>query len=259
MAAKKRATDDVVPGALSRFQRFTVERMRRSDVKGCPYNPRTIDAKAKRKLKAYVERAGLLEPLVVNRRTMHLVGGHQRISALDTIEGRDDYELDFSVVDLTDAEEREAVVALNAPGLQGEWSLPMLANLFGDRDMPVKFDAVGFEAADIEALFDGSGVTLDIFDGQRSRTVGTVDGSDSTAQAEHENVVERGESEKTRAKLVVVCASSKERVRLARALGIVGPEETRHVDARVIFALVKRARGIKVAPASPPATTEPSP
>src|SRR5574343_453750 len=91
----------------TKYQTGTVQRMIRKDIRGADYNPRVIDDTARERLMENVRRRGLMGPaLIVNGRTGTLVSGHQRLGVLDTLEGRDDYMIDVTVVSLTDEEER---------------------------------------------------------------------------------------------------------------------------------------------------------
>ena len=76
---------------VTRFQSFVVEEVGRELLKNAPYNPRRITDDARARLKAKIEKVGLVTPLVWNRRTGNLVGGHQRLSILDELEARQDY------------------------------------------------------------------------------------------------------------------------------------------------------------------------
>ena len=73
--------------SLSQFQKYTIGRVSRTELKNAPYNPREIDEKAKKRLKKVLMKIGLVEPIVWNKRTKNIVGGHQRISILDSLEG----------------------------------------------------------------------------------------------------------------------------------------------------------------------------
>jgi hypothetical protein len=53
-----------------------------ADLVPAPYNPRTISSEALAGLRGSVERFGLVEPVVWNRRTGRVVGGHQRLKVL---------------------------------------------------------------------------------------------------------------------------------------------------------------------------------
>src|SRR5262249_34293071 len=62
------------------------------------------------RLRKGMETFGLVEPLVWNKRSGNLVGGHQRLSVL---EQRGDVEVEVSVVDLGPREEKALNLALN--------------------------------------------------------------------------------------------------------------------------------------------------
>lgn len=149
------------PGAapLTRFQRFAVTRIDRKQIQGAPYNPRIITPSAKKKLKENIARVGLLDPVVVNKRTMMLVGGHQRLAALDALEGGE-YALDVSMVELSETDAREQLVFLNNPAAQGEWDLKALAALLQDDEVDLDLDHIGFDPVELESLFGDTTIAL---------------------------------------------------------------------------------------------------
>ena len=72
-----------------------------------PYNPRRVlspKSPAYRKLAASLKEFGLVEPLVWNELTGHVVGGHMRLRVLRELGTT---EVPVSVVRLTDAREKE--------------------------------------------------------------------------------------------------------------------------------------------------------
>jgi DNA modification methylase len=97
-----------------KIQRMNVEELRVAD-----YNPREIDDKALAGLKNSVERFGLVEPIVWNKKTKTIVGGHQRLKVLID-SGEKDVEV--VVVNLTKKEEKELNVALNNPAIAGTFT-----------------------------------------------------------------------------------------------------------------------------------------
>ena len=103
------------------------------------YNPRKISERAMKGLRASLERFGELGGIVFNRRTGRLVGDHQRVKALAAM-GVEDAEV--RVVDLPVAEEKAANLALNHPGIGGEWDDALLAVVLDEvqRDLPTAFD-----------------------------------------------------------------------------------------------------------------------
>jgi len=100
--------------------------IKREQIKNAPYNPRSITEQARRKLRHNLERVGLMGGLVWNKRTGNLVSGHQRISIIDSIEGKPDYELTVVQVDLTDTDEKKQNVFLNNYQAQGDFDLEKL-------------------------------------------------------------------------------------------------------------------------------------
>lgn len=103
-----------------------------SELTAAPYNPRQISDVALAGLQASVERFGLVEPVIWNQRTGHVVGGHQRLKALAAL-GRT--ETDVVVVDLPEIEEKALNVALNNPLITGEFTdeaLRLLEEIAGE-------------------------------------------------------------------------------------------------------------------------------
>lgn len=141
---------------ISKHQKFVMERWARSAIKLHPNNPRIISEGARKKLKGKMAEVGLLQPLIINRTTGYLLGGHQRLASMDALErykpGKNDYGLDVAVVELDSKAELEMLVFLNNPSGQGSWDLDELANIATEG---VSFDGMGFDKVDIEMMFDG--------------------------------------------------------------------------------------------------------
>lgn len=110
-----------------------------------PYNPR-VDLQpgdlAYTKLQNSLDEFGLVEPLVWNKRTGNLVGGHQR---LKVIKARGDTETPVVVVDLPIPKEKALNLALNK--IQGDWDNLKLAELLNDliKADDLDFNLTGFE------------------------------------------------------------------------------------------------------------------
>jgi DNA modification methylase len=101
------------------------------------------------KLKKSMETFGYVEPIVWNKRTGNIVGGHQRLKILQE---QGQTEVECVVVDFDETEEKALNVALNK--VSGQWDLPKLADLISELDSEL-FDIslTGFDAAEIEDLF----------------------------------------------------------------------------------------------------------
>jgi hypothetical protein len=142
---------DTSAAALSKFQKFSVTQVHRSSIQNAPYNPRTISEKAKKKLRDNLKRVGLIEPIIWNKTTGNIVGGHQRIASLDALERSDDYLLDVAQVEMDEKTEKEQNVFLNNGEAQGDWDLERLESLY--RKDKIDYENTGFDMGHIYQLF----------------------------------------------------------------------------------------------------------
>jgi len=129
--------------------------MRLEDLDPAPYNPRTITEEAKGGLSASLSRFGLVQPIVWNKRSKQIVGGHQRREAM-LDQGVE--EADVVVVDLGPDDERALNITLNNPHVAGEFTdeLQELLNEIQGK-MPE-----AFEELRLSELFDSFIDTSDI-------------------------------------------------------------------------------------------------
>lgn len=141
---------------LSKYQKFETKTISRGDIHGADYNPRRISDAAKKKLRENIKRVGLLDTIVVNKNTMNIVSGHQRIAILDSLERKKDYNITVALVDLTEKEEMEQNLFFNNAKAMGEYDPYLLGELFESYDIEV--DNTGFELPDLGIL----GVEVDM-------------------------------------------------------------------------------------------------
>jgi hypothetical protein len=137
----------------NKLEAFTIETINRKDIHGADYNPRKITESAKKKLRKFLKENGLWQPLVINRRTMTLVSGHQRLSIMDSLLRKDDYDLTMSVVDVDEKLEVSGNVFMNNQSAMGEWdvfALQDIKELFPEINYE---DDMGFDESDINVLF----------------------------------------------------------------------------------------------------------
>ncbi|MBI5554808.1 MAG: DNA modification methylase [Elusimicrobia bacterium] len=90
-----------------------------ADLNPAPFNPRCITDEALAGLTASIREYGCVEPIIWNKHTGHIVGGHQRLKALKQ-QGIDETEV--VVVDLSLEKEKALNVALNNRHIQGDWT-----------------------------------------------------------------------------------------------------------------------------------------
>ena len=134
------------------FEKFTIEKIKRSQIRLAEYNPRTITPEARKLLKDNIKRVGLLDPIIWNRTTGNVVSGHQRLQCLDTLNEKkagDDYELTVSAVELDEKTEKEQNIFMNNPFAQGEYDQIKLPDLLKD----LEIDLTGFDATTIHKEF----------------------------------------------------------------------------------------------------------
>jgi DNA modification methylase len=119
------------------------------------YNPRKDlkpdDAEYK-KLKRSLEQFGYVEPVIWNKTTDRIVGGHQRLKVLIDMGIT---EVDCVVVELDETKEKALNIALNK--ISGDWDkdklMLVIADLQGE-DFDVSL--TGFDAVDLDTLFKDS-------------------------------------------------------------------------------------------------------
>jgi DNA modification methylase len=122
-----------------------------------PYNPRTITDHDLTALARSMTAFGVVEPVVVNKRTGRIVGGHQRVKAA---EGAGIEELPVVYVDLDEAAEKQLNLALNR--ISGEFDLDKLSDILKELEADgADLDLTGFTASEIDDLIRGMEVAHD--------------------------------------------------------------------------------------------------
>lgn len=127
----------------------------RSQLKGAPYNPRSISAPARRKLKLGIKKLGMLGPIIWNKRSGNIVGGHQRLGIMDQLQHGQSYQVTVAAVDLDEKEEREGNLLLNNAGAMGEFDVAKLEAVLSFPDLDV--EAAGWDRGDIHKIFGAIG------------------------------------------------------------------------------------------------------
>lgn len=140
---------------LSKYQKFNFVRKKRSEIKKAKYNPRVMTAEERQRLGDALKKHGLVQPIVINKRTDNIVGGHQRIERLDLLHSAEDgsfrdYLLDYAEVDVPFGEEVTLNLMLNNKNLSGEYDYEILPELL--KIPEVDFSIAGFTDFDIECL-----------------------------------------------------------------------------------------------------------
>ena len=116
-----------------------IEKKQIADLIPAPYNPRQSTAKQEKHLKESLEKFGMVEPIIFNKQTGYIVGGHFRVRELKKLGIK---EIECVIVDLNEADEKELNIRLNAN--TGSWDWDTLAN---------DWDVVDLEAWGMEIPF----------------------------------------------------------------------------------------------------------
>jgi DNA modification methylase len=142
-----------------------IEKKKLSELKPAPYNPRQSTAKQEKHLKASLEKFGVVEPIIYNKQTGYIVGGHFRVRELTKLGYK---EVECVIVDLNEEDERELNIRLNAN--TGEWDWDSLANEWDAEklddwglDLPVDLSVQEeFEAEEDDFDVPDGGIETDI-------------------------------------------------------------------------------------------------
>ena len=118
-----------------------IEKKQIADLIPAPYNPRQSTAKQEKHLKESLEKFGLVEPIIFNKQTGYIVGGHFRVRELKKLGIK---EIECVIVDLNEDDEKELNIRLNAN--TGSWDWDTLANDWDVADL----EAWGLEIPQFE-------------------------------------------------------------------------------------------------------------
>jgi len=129
-----------------------IQKLPTSKLNPAKYNPR-LDLKPGdteyEKLLRSVEEFGYVEPIIWNKRTGLIVGGHQRFKVLVQLGYT---EIECVVVDMDETREKALNIALNK--ISGDWDLEKLAEVFKELDdSGMGFELTGFEQKEMDKLF----------------------------------------------------------------------------------------------------------
>jgi DNA modification methylase len=141
-----------------------IEKKKIADLIPAPYNPRQSTAKQEKHLKESLEKFGLVEPIIFNKQTGYIVGGHFRVRELKKLGIK---EIECVIVDLNQEDEKELNIRLNAN--TGSWDWDTLANDWDVVDLEAwgldipQFDTVEeLEASEDDYEVPEGGIETDI-------------------------------------------------------------------------------------------------
>ncbi len=134
-----------------------------SELKPAPYNPRSISEEALAGLRHSLEKFGVVDLLVVNKRNMRIISGHQRYKILQA-EGIK--KVKVIMVDVDEISEMAMNVTLNSQEIVGSFTealIPLLEKLRtedGDAYINLRLKELRDELRELENENQGAGDTL---------------------------------------------------------------------------------------------------
>ena len=146
------------------FEKIAIDKLKAAD-----YNPRkklVAGDPEFEKLKNSILEFGYVEPVIFNKRTGVVVGGHQRLEVLRHLGNT---EVDCVVVDIDEQKEKALNIALNK--ISGAWDDALLTNLLKDLSgSGFDIGLTGFDGDEIDKLFKGTiqDVKEDDFDAEQA-------------------------------------------------------------------------------------------
>ena len=142
------------------MEKIKIERIPFKQMNLAPYNPHVslepgdpmYDA-----LKQSIETFGCVEPIVWNKRTGNIVGGHQRFKVAKDLGYTED---NVVIVDLEDTQEKSLNLALNK--VSGQWDNDKLARILEEMQ-ETSIDAIGFSEGEISRILENANLDIDSF------------------------------------------------------------------------------------------------
>ena len=102
-----------------------LEKVKIEQLEPAAYNPRQISTKQYKDLKESITKFGIVDPIIVNKNSYTIVGGHQRYKICKELGYK---EIGCIILDLNKEQERELNIRLNKN--TGEFDMDILANEF---------------------------------------------------------------------------------------------------------------------------------
>lgn len=144
-----------------------IETIKITDLKPAEYNPRRISDEDYQKLKNSISTFGLVDPIIVNLKNMHIVGGHQRYDVLlDEHMLDNDFLAELPMIRLGDVgfvftdtelsirdDDHEKALNLALNKISGDWDNDKLSMVLEDlEDSDLDLELTGFEEYELMEL-----------------------------------------------------------------------------------------------------------
>jgi len=134
---------------MEQSQTLSIEQVAVGRLRAAEYNPRVMPPDEMRSLQRSLQQWGFVEPIVVRRADMTVIGGHQRLEAAKAL-GMTVVPVVF--VDIDEQQAKALNIALNK--IHGDWDLPKLGALLDElRGLPDLDETLtGFDPKEMDQL-----------------------------------------------------------------------------------------------------------
>lgn len=176
-----------------------VEKIKITDIIPSDYNPRIMPENESTKLKNSLETFGLVDPIVINLKNNHIIGGHQRFDVLidQHLEDNKIFE-ELNLIKLGDigwvftdtdlkieSEDYEKALNLALNKISGEWDSEKLSVVLNDLELgDFNLDLTGFNGFDEELEFKNILDKVEYDDTPRSETTQNADENQTIEDAD---------------------------------------------------------------------------
>ena len=148
-----------------------IEKVKITDIIPAEYNPRTISENELTKLTNSINEFGLVDPIIINLKNMHIIGGHQRYEALISQHMLDnEFMAELNLIQMGDigwiftetdlkieSEDHEKALNLALNKISGEWEFEKLSEILDDLSMEgFDIELTGFEDLEINERLPSS-------------------------------------------------------------------------------------------------------
>lgn len=140
-----------------------------TDIKPAEYNPRMMSENEYTKLRNSMETFGIVDPIIINLKNNHIIGGHQRYEVLLSKSMEDNEFLqELHLIKLGDVgwaftetelevkdEDHEKALNLALNKIAGDWDLPKLESLFNEIILDgFNTELTGFDTEELNNMFN---------------------------------------------------------------------------------------------------------
>lgn len=136
-----------------------------NDLIPADYNPRKIAKIDYERLKRSIEEFGYIEPIIWNKTSGRVIGGHQRLKVLAELGQK---EIECVVVDFNEEQEKALNIALNK--ISGTWDKDKLFGILGElEEQNFDISVTGFKFSQLED-YNFSSLDVDLFHSPQDKT-----------------------------------------------------------------------------------------